>query len=126
DIVVVDVESWKMVRRFPAAAGGYNLAGTQNGRLIATNKRGQSVSIFDSTGKELARIPTRRKDVHGVVVTPDDRYAFISVEVIGSEPGTVEVIDLETLKTVATVDVGEQAAGIDIWKIESSKLVERN
>ncbi|HEV3039074.1 MAG TPA: YncE family protein [Candidatus Angelobacter sp.] len=122
DIVVVDVQSWKMVRRFPAGPGVYNLAVTKNGRVIATNKRGQSVSIFDSlTGKELARIPTRRKVVHGVVVTPDDRYAFISAEGIGSEPGTVEVIDLETLKTVATADVGEQAAGIDVWKIESSK-----
>jgi DNA-binding beta-propeller fold protein YncE len=63
--------------------------------------------------------------VHGVVVTPDDRYAFISVEGIGAEPGTVEVIDLESLKTVATVDVGEQAAGIDVWKMESAKPPER-
>ncbi|HEV2990044.1 MAG TPA: YncE family protein [Candidatus Angelobacter sp.] len=126
DIVVVDVQSWKMVRRFPAGPGVYNLAMTKNDRLIATNKRGQSVSIFDSlTGKELARIPTRRKVVHGVVVTPDDRYAFISVEGIGSEPGTVEVIDLETLKTVAVLDVGEQAAGIDVWKIESGKPLEK-
>jgi hypothetical protein len=55
------------------------------------------------------------------VVTPDDRYAFISVEGVGSEPGTVEVIDLASLKTVATVDVGPQAAGIDFWKMEPSK-----
>ena len=63
--------------------------------------------------------------MHGVVVTPDDRYAFISVEGIGAEPGTVEVIDLETLKTVATADVGEQAAGIDVWKIEPGKPPEK-
>jgi DNA-binding beta-propeller fold protein YncE len=126
EIIAVDVKSWKMVRRFPAGPGVYNLAMTKNGRLIATNKRGQSVSIFDPmTGKELARIPTLRKVVHGVVITPDDHYAFISVEGIGAEPGTVEVIDLETLKTVATADVGEQAAGIDVWKTESAKPPEK-
>jgi DNA-binding beta-propeller fold protein YncE len=122
DIVAVDTASWKMVRRFPAGTGVYNLAMTKDGRLIATNKRGQSVSVFDPvSGKELARIPTKRKVVHGAVVTPDDRYAFISVEGVGAEPGTVEVIDLAALKTVATIDVGSQAAGLDFWKTEASK-----
>jgi len=122
DIVAVRTDTWTMARRFPAGTGVYNLAMTKDGRLIATNKRGQSVSIFDPvTGKELARIPTQRKIVHGAVVSPDDRYAFISVEGVGSEPGTVEVIDLSSLKTIATVDVGAQAAGIDFWKTEPSK-----
>jgi hypothetical protein len=31
------------------------------------------------------------------------------------------VIDLNTLKTVATLDVSTQAAGIDFWKTEPSK-----
>ena len=122
DIVAVAVADWKLIRRFPAGNGVYNLAMTKDGRLIATNKRGQSVSIFDPvSGKELANIPTKRKVVHGAVVTPDNRYAFISVEGVGTEPGTVEVIDLATLKTVATIDVGSQAAGIDFWKTEPSK-----
>ena len=122
DIVAVDVASWKMTRRFPAGNGVYNLAMTKDGRLIATNKRGQSVSIFDpKTGKELAKLPTKRKVVHGAVVTPDNRYAFISVEGVGAEPGTVEVIDLGSMKTVATIDLPPQAAGIDFWKTEPSK-----
>jgi DNA-binding beta-propeller fold protein YncE len=123
DIVAVNTDSWTMARRFPAGNGVYNLAMTKDGRLIATNKRGQSVSVFDPVaGKELARIPTQRKVVHGLVVTPDDRYAFITVEGVGEEPGTVEVIDLTSYKTVATVDVGTQAAGIDFWKTEPSKM----
>ena len=122
EIVAINTNTWTLARRFPAANGVYNLAMTQDGRLIATNKRAQSVSIFDPvSGKELARIPTLRKVVHGAVVTPDNRYAFISVEGVGSEPGTVEVIDLAALKTVATVDVGSQAAGIDFYKTEPSK-----
>ena len=122
DIVVVDAASWKMTRRFPAGTGVYNLAMTKDGRLIATNKKGQSVSVFDpKTGKELARIPTKRKVVHGAVVTPDNRYAFISVEGIGSDPGTVEVIDLTSLTNVGILDVPTQAAGIDFWKTEPPK-----
>ena len=73
------------------------------------------MSVFDAaSGKELKRLPTRRKVVHGVAVSPDDHYAFVSVEGIGSEPGTVEAIDLDALATVATVDVGPMAAGIDV------------
>ncbi len=119
EIVEVDAKSWKTRRRIAARPGVYNLAVTKDNRLIATNKRDQSVSIYDlKTGNELARLPTKRKVLHGAVVSPDNRYAFISVEGIGSEPGTVEIIDLEALKTIATVDVGGEAAGIDFLRME--------
>ena len=122
EIVEVDVAAWKVKRRIKAGDGVYNLAVTKSGRLIATNKRDQSVSVFDlASGKELARLKTKRKVLHGVVVSPDDRYAFVSVEGIGSEPGTVEIIDLAALKTVATVDVGPEAAGIDFLRVEEMK-----
>ena len=116
DIVEIDVATWQMLRRIPTGNGVYNLAVTHDGtKLIATNKRGQSVSIIDlPSGRELARIATKRKVVHGAAVSADDRYAFISVEGIGSEPGTMEIIDLRTLTTVATVDVGPMAGGIDV------------
>lgn len=123
EIVEVDAMKWSLKRRIPARPGIYNLATTKDGtRLLATNKRDQSVSVVElKTGRELARIPTRRKVLHGVVVSPDDRYAFVSVEGVGSEPGTVEIIDLATLKIVASVDVPEEAAGIDFLKIEAAK-----
>ena len=116
EIAEIDAVHWTLTRRLPAGDGVYNLAVTHDGRLlVATNKRGQSVSVFDAgTGKELKRLPTRRKVVHGVAITADDRYAFVSVEGVGSEPGTVEVIDLQALATVATVDVGPMAGGIDV------------
>lgn len=117
ELVEIDTATWTLRRRIPARPGVYNLAVTQNGRLIATNKRDQSVSVVDiASGKELARLPTRRRIVHGVVVSADDRYAFVTVEGIAAEPGTVEIIDLVALKTVATVDVAPQAGGIDILK----------
>jgi DNA-binding beta-propeller fold protein YncE len=120
EIVEVDAGQWKVTRRIPARPGVYNLAVTRDGtRLLATNKRDQSISIIELKGaRELARIPTRRKVLHGVVVSPDDRYAFVTVEGIGSEPGTVEVIDLAAGKIVASVDVAELAAGIDFLRTE--------
>ena len=120
DIVEVGMEPGRVLRRIPAGDGVYNLGITHDGRtLIATNKSGGSVSLFDvATGTELARIATQRPVVHGVAVSDDDRYAFISVEGVGSEPGTVEVIDLAAQRRVAFVDVGQMAGGIDFWRSE--------
>jgi len=118
DVVEIDAAAWTMTRRFPMGPGVYNLAASHDGKLlVGTNKRGQSVSVVDlASGKEIAQLATKRKVASGVVISPDDRYAFVTVEGIGSEPGTVEVIDLHALRTVATVDVGQQAGGIDFWK----------
>ena len=120
EIVEVDSGSWTLVKRMPAANGVYNLGVTPDGRLlVATNKRDASVSIFEiASGNELAKIPTKRKVVHGVTISPDSRYAFVTVEGVGEEPGTVEIIDLEAKKGVASVDTPPQAAGIDFWKME--------
>jgi DNA-binding beta-propeller fold protein YncE len=118
DVVEIDATTWTMTRRFPMGPGVYNLATSHDGKLlVGTNKRGQSVSVVDlASGKEIALLATKRKVASGVVISPDDRYAFVTVEGVGSEPGTVEVIDLRALRTVATVDVGQQAGGIDFWK----------
>jgi DNA-binding beta-propeller fold protein YncE len=120
EIVEVDAKTWSLVRRIRAGNGVYNLGVTPDGKLlVATNKRDASASIFDiATAKELARTPTKRKVVHGVVISPDSRYAFITVEGVGSEPGTVEIIDLQSRKIAAEVDTPPQAAGIDFWKMD--------
>jgi len=118
DIVEIDVASWTMTRRIPTGNGVYNLAVTRDGKyLIGTNKRDKSVSVIDiATGREAARVPTTRRVASGLAVSSDDRYAFITQEGVGSEPGAVDVIDLRALQKVATVDIGQQAGGIDFWK----------
>jgi YVTN family beta-propeller protein len=118
EIVEIDVASWTMKRRFGAGNGVYNLAVTHDGRyLVGTNKRDKTVSVIDiATGKEAARIPTTRRVPSGVALSSDDRYAFATQEGVGSEPGAVDVIDLRALAKVATIDIGQQAGGIDFWK----------
>jgi DNA-binding beta-propeller fold protein YncE len=121
DIVEIDVASWQLRRRIPAGDGIYNLAASHDGRLlVGTNKRGKSVSVIETAGgREVARIPTSRRVPSGLVISPDDRYAFVTQEGVGAEPGAVDVIDLRTLARVASVDVGQQAGGIDFWKNEA-------
>ena len=47
---------------------------------------------------------------HGVAVSPDSRYAFVTSEGVGAEPGKVDIFDLAAMTRVASVDVGQQAA----------------
>lgn len=122
ELVEIDAVPWALKRRIPAGEGIYNLAVSKDGKLvIGTNKKGQSVSVFDAAGgRELARIPTARRVPSGLVISPDSRYAFVTQEGVGSEPGTVDVIDLRRLARAASVDVGQQAGGIDFWRTEGS------
>lgn len=118
ELVDIDVSAWTVKRRIAARNGIYNLAVTKDGKIIATNRRDQSASIFDATGQETARVPLPRTAPHGAVVSPDDRYVFISVEGVAAEPGTVVMVEVTTGKTIASVDVAPQAGGIDVWKMD--------
>jgi DNA-binding beta-propeller fold protein YncE len=120
DVAEIDVASWTLRRRMPAGEGIYNLAASADGRLlVGTNKKGKSISIFDAaTGRELARVPTTRRVPSGLVISPDSRFAFVTQEGVGSEPGSVDVIDLHAMAKVGSVNVGQQAGGIDFWKTE--------
>jgi len=82
-----------------------------------TNKKAQSISLVDAKLlTEVARIPTSKKLPHGVAYAPDGRWAFISVESIGTDPGAVDVIDLWTLARVASIPVPLQPTGITILR----------
>ena len=120
EIVEVDLEKWEVARRFKTTGAPYNLEVTSDGRhLVASQKKGGSTGIFDlDSGEEIVRITNSRKVTHGVAIAPDNRYAFVTVEGIGGEPGSVDVIDMQTMKRVATAETGKQAGGIAFWKIE--------
>jgi DNA-binding beta-propeller fold protein YncE len=118
-IVEVDLDAWKVTRRYPTGRGPYNLEVTPDGkRVVASYKAGRAVGVIElATGKELARVETTRRVPHAVVIPPDGRYAFVSCEGVGGEAGTVDVIDLESLARVASVEVGLQAGGLALWKV---------
>jgi YVTN family beta-propeller protein len=111
-----DADALTMRSEVAMGGGAYNVEPSPDGRLIiVTNKKAQSVSIVDAaTLKELARLPTTKKIVHGVAYSPDGRYAYVTQESIGSDPGAVDVIDLTTLTTVSTTPLPAQPTGIAI------------
>jgi DNA-binding beta-propeller fold protein YncE len=119
-ILEIDRAGWRVLRRLSTGRGPYNLAVTPDGRLLlATLKQGAMLEVFDlASGRSLARLPTSTTLAHGVVATPDSRYAFVSSEGVGAQPGKVDVYDLGALVRVGGADVGQQASGVAFWKSE--------
>lgn len=123
EILEVDRDAWTITRRLPTGRGVYNLAVTPDGRLLlATLKQGGMFEVFDiAAGKSLARIKTSTTLAHGVAVSPDSRYAFVTSEGVGSAPGKVDVFDLRAIALAGTVNVGQQASGIAFWKVAAAR-----
>lgn len=116
-IYEVDLSAWAVTWRFEGAgAGPYNLAFDESrDLLVVTYKQSGEVGFWSvEDGSELAGVRSRRLP-HGVVITPDGRYSLVTLEGVGSEPGTVEVYDNGSFERVATLDVGKQVGGIALW-----------
>jgi DNA-binding beta-propeller fold protein YncE len=120
EILEIDREGWELLRRFPTGRGPYNLEVTADNRLlVVTLKQGHGVEFIDlASGESLAMRESSTRVTHGVVTSPDARYAFISVEGVGAEPGKVDIYDLRTFERVASVEVRQQAAGIAFLRME--------
>lgn len=121
-IVEVDTRKWAVSRRFATGKGPYNLDISADGqKLVATYKTEGAIGIWDlasdaKNGKELARIKSTRSVTHGVVISPDGRYAFVTSEGRNSDPGALDVVDLKSNKLVATAAVALQAGGIAFYQ----------
>jgi YVTN family beta-propeller protein len=113
---VLDAGTLGLVKEVEVGHGAYNVEPSPDGRwVIVTNKKDQSVSLVDArTLTEMARIPTAKKIVHGVAYSPDGRYAYISAESIGADPGSVDRLDLAQRKMTATIAVPAQPTGVTI------------
>ncbi len=118
-ILEISATSLAVTRRFATGKGPYNADVSPDGAwLVVTLKGDQGVAIVDlRTGTE-TRVATTQPVTHGVVITPDSRYAFVSNEAIGATRGTVDVIDLVHKRRVASVAVQHQPGGIGFWKMD--------
>lgn len=120
EIIEVNTRNWQVHRRFQTADGTapYNLEVSHNGKYVVASYKGTGQTGIWSleTGQEVAVIKNSRNVTHGVSITPDSRYAFISVEGVGGQPGSVDIIDLQKLERAAVIEVGKQAGGIMYWK----------
>ncbi len=119
EVLEIDAIELQIVRRFATGRGPYNLAVTPDGRyLIATLKGEQSIAIIDRWSGDERRVETSQPITHGVVVSPDSRYAFVSNESIASTRGSLDVIDLTSAERIASTPLALQAGGIAFWKME--------
>ena len=120
EILEIDRAGWTLTRRFATGRGPYNLAVTPDGKLlVVTLKQGGAVQVFDlATGRSVMNEKSSTTVTHGVAISPDSRYAFVSNEGVGAQPGKVDVWDLQSLARVASVNVGQQASGIAFWKMQ--------
>lgn len=120
EILVIDRTDWSLVRKFPAGRAPYNLGITPDGRILVASLKGSGeVQFFDAaTGESQAVVPSTTTVTHGVAITPDSRYAFVSVEGKGAEPGKVDVYDLRSFEMVGSAEVGQQAGGIVFWRMD--------
>jgi YVTN family beta-propeller protein len=123
EIVEIDVRDWKVTRRLATGRGPYNLAVSPDGKLLAaTLKQGGGFQVWDlASGRSLAIVRSSTTVTHGVVISPDSRYAFVSNESVGAKPGKVDVYDLAAMTRVASVEVGQQAGGIAFWKMTPAR-----
>ena len=119
EVVEVDLTDWRISRRFATGKGPYNCEVTSDGKLlVVTYKTDAATAVWDlRSGRELARIQNTRRVTHGVAISPDSRYAFVSVEGIRGQPGSVDILDLRELSLVTHAEVGKQAGGIAFWKM---------
>lgn len=120
EIVELDHRTWAITRRFTTGRGPYNLATSPDGKyLVASLKQGGGVQVFDlATGASVMHAKSSTTVTHGVAISPDSRYAFVSNEGVGAAPGKVDIWDLAARAMVASVEVGQQAGGIAFWRME--------
>ena len=121
EIIEVDLENWKISNRISTGKGPYNVEISPDGKyLVATLKNEGSTAIWDLENIILlSKIKNTTSVSHGIAISSDSKYAFVSVEGIGGEPGVVDVISLKKLKKISSVNVGKQAGGIAFWKMEN-------
>ncbi len=120
EVLEVDLASWAVTRRFATGRGPYNVDVTPDGALlVVTLKPGSGVQLFDlRSGERVMDLKSSTTVTHGIAISPDSRYAFISNEAVGAQPGKVDIYDLRARLRVAAVEVGQQAGGIAFWKME--------
>ncbi|MEE2898536.1 MAG: YncE family protein [Gemmatimonadota bacterium] len=119
DVLEIDAQSLEVLRRFPAGRGPYNADITPDGsKLVVTLKGNQAIAIYDLATGEETRVETSQPVTHGVVVSPDGRYAFVSNEAVGATRGTLDVVDIAAARLVASAELHYQPGGIGFWKMQ--------
>ncbi len=120
EVLEIDTRDWRVTRRFPTGEGPYNLEIAPDGAtLVATLKGARQIAVFDlDAGVERGRVETAESLPHGVAISPDGRWAFVTNEAVGATPGTLDVFDLAGPRRVASLPLGLQSGGIALVRAQ--------
>ena len=121
EVLAISTERWEVAERYDAGSGPHHMESTDDGRYLLVTLAGeQAVAVYDLDrgGEEVARIETSEPVPHGVVASPDSRYAFVTNEAQAPTRGTLDVLDLRSLERVATVGLGHRSGAIGFWEID--------
>jgi YVTN family beta-propeller protein len=110
-IDIFDVATRAKLRTISLGAneGPHGLVWLEDGRLVATTERSQSLAVVDTRRNDsVSAIRTGQQDTHMVAVSPDRRRAYTAN--IGS--GTVSVIDLAAGRKLRDIAAGGRPEAI--------------
>ncbi|MFN2432250.1 MAG: YncE family protein [Gemmatimonadota bacterium] len=116
EIRVVDLATLEVTARIAGCEGAYLLRlDPEARRLWVPCRSGQEFVVVDTaTDRIVGRVPTTREFPHTAAFSPDGRHALLTQESRGVVPGALDVVERESLRKVASVDVGLQATGIGV------------
>lgn len=118
-VVKVDVATRKVLGRVAVGDGPIQTFVTPDDRylLVANQGRedrpGTTVSVIDTKTFTVARTVETGQGAHGIVVDPSSRHAYVT-NLYGDD---VAVIDLEELRVVARIPVGDKPNGISFSSV---------
>lgn len=118
-VLEINVRTWKVMRRIHVTGSPYQLAVSPDGaRLVVTLRGTRAVAVIELQGGAApATVATSESLPHGVAISPDNRYAFVTNEAMGTTPGTLDVIDLQRHERVATTSVRFQPGAVAFWRM---------
>ncbi len=122
-VVKVDVETREVVGRVSVGDGPIQTYVSPDNRYVlaanqGTKERpGTTVSVIDTTTFTVARTVETGQGAHGVVVDPSSRHAYVT-NLYGND---VAVLDLNELRVVGRIPVGDKPNGISFSTVRVSE-----
>ncbi len=115
-VAIIEPATRTVMKKVPVGSVPIQLYATPDSRLLfAANQGsrkapGRTVSLIDLERLEVIKTIPTGPGAHGVVVTTDGRYAFVT----NTYANSVSVIEVADRKVVATVPVGKGPNGISV------------
>jgi DNA-binding beta-propeller fold protein YncE len=116
DIIEIDASTMQVRRRIPMTVSPDRMSIDPSGHtLFVADARDTLVSAVDvETGTARATIATSDGGEHHMAFTPDGRFLFVSNAGTSNHRGSVDIIDVASMKRTYTVETGYGTAAIGV------------